>query len=178
MATLVTAAEPKHAEAIATLAEEMNLFYRATQAEPLDVRLQQINEALFDDPPVAYALLAWHADRAVGFASYSFLWPAVGLTRSLYLKELYVPEAARRSGVGRALMRSLFETANACGCTAELAETRASAQNRRQSSARRASRRRIGGGTSRDARFGAKRARTTQAGPNPDAQADRRDSRC
>jgi ribosomal protein S18 acetylase RimI-like enzyme len=40
-------------------------------------------------------------------AAYSFLWPAAGLTTSLYLKELYVGAAHRRAGVGRALMDGL-----------------------------------------------------------------------
>jgi hypothetical protein len=42
-------------------------------------------------------MLAWDGDDLAGFAAYSFLWPAVGLTRSLFLKELYVAEAARRT---------------------------------------------------------------------------------
>lgn len=109
--TVVTPAEPSHAEAIAALAEEMDRFYGATDVEPLDVRLRQINEAIFNEQPSAYALLAWNGDKLVGFASYSFLWPAVGLTRSLFLKELYVVESARRSGVGEQLMRTLFELA-------------------------------------------------------------------
>ncbi len=52
-----------------------------------------------------------------GFAAYSFLWPAVGATRSLYLKELYVPEKYRRRGVGALLMRAIFETAGPLGCS-------------------------------------------------------------
>jgi GNAT superfamily N-acetyltransferase len=50
-------------------------------------------------------------DRPVGIVSYSFLWPAEGLTRSLYLKEVCVAESARRRGVGTALMNALFELA-------------------------------------------------------------------
>src|SRR5262249_9159318 len=107
----VTPAEPAHAEALATLTEEMDSFYGATDIEPLAVRIRQVNEAIFSNPPAAYALLAWRNDRLVGFATYSFLWPAIGLTRSLYLKELYVGEQARRTGVGTLLIRSLFEIA-------------------------------------------------------------------
>jgi GNAT superfamily N-acetyltransferase len=109
--TVVTPAEPAHVEALAALAEEMDRFYGATEAGPLALRIRQINDALFSNPPAAYALVASANDRLVGFASYSFLWPAVGLTRSLYLKELYVTETARRSGRGKLLMHSLFEVA-------------------------------------------------------------------
>ena len=115
--TVVTPAEPAQVEAIAALAEEMDRFYGATELEPLDLRVRQINEAIFSNPPSAYALLAWDGDQLVGFAAYSFLWPAVGLTRSLYLKELYVIEAARRRGVGNLLMRSLYEIAIKHDCS-------------------------------------------------------------
>ena len=104
-------AESVHAEALAELAEEMVRFYDATEVALLGLRISQINESLFADPPSAYSLLAWDEGRLVGFAAYSFLWPAVGLTRSLYLKELYVAETARRKGVGRLLIQRLYDIA-------------------------------------------------------------------
>lgn len=115
--TVVTPAEPAHVAAIAALAEEMDRFYGATDVEPLNLRVQQINDALFSSRPVAYALLTWEGDRLVGLASYSYLWPAAGLTRSLYLKELYVVETARHTGVGKLLMRSLYEIAVKHDCS-------------------------------------------------------------
>ncbi|MGH3320975.1 MAG: GNAT family N-acetyltransferase [Streptosporangiaceae bacterium] len=113
----MTPAEPTYAEPIAVLAEEMDRFYGASEVQPHELRLQQIHEAIFSDPPSAYALLAWNNSQLVGLASYSFLWPAAGLTRSLYLKELYVVEAARGRGVGKLLMRSLYQTAAKYHCT-------------------------------------------------------------
>jgi GNAT superfamily N-acetyltransferase len=115
--TVVTPVMPEHAETLAELAAEMDRFYGATELEPLDQRLQQISQALFGDPPSVYAILAWNDGRAVGFASYSFLWPAVGLTRSVFLKELYVIENARRTGAGRVLMRTLAEIAIKHDCS-------------------------------------------------------------
>lgn len=110
--TAVTPVTPDHIEAFAELAAEMDRFYGATELDPLNLRLQQINDALFGNRPSAYALLAWNDDdQAVGFAAYSYLWPAIGLTRSLFLKELYVIESARRTGVGKAIMQSLAEIA-------------------------------------------------------------------
>jgi len=116
MAT-VAPAEPSNIEALAELAEEMDRFYGSAENEPLESRIAQIDEAIFSDPPSAYALLAWDEGKAVGFASYSFLWPAVGLTRSLYLKELYIAEAVRRKGVGKLLMQGLCDIAFKNDCS-------------------------------------------------------------
>jgi GNAT superfamily N-acetyltransferase len=118
----VSPAEPRDAAAIAALLEDLGRFYGASGPEPLDrhpgqVSPAQINEAIFASPPAAYALLARDAGQVAGLAAYSFLWPAVGAGRSLFLKELYVPEAYRRRGVGRLLMRAVFETAGALGCS-------------------------------------------------------------
>jgi len=113
----VTLAEPVNTIAVAELAEEMDRFYGTSESEPLELRIRQINEALFSDPPSAYALLAWDDGQLAGFASYSFLWPAARLTRSLYLKELYVIETARRNGIGKLLMQRLYDIAAEHGCS-------------------------------------------------------------
>ena len=113
----VSPAESRDAAAIAALLGDLGRFYGATESEPLDRRIGQINQAIFTSPPTAYALLARDGDQVAGLAAYSFLWPAVGATRSLYLKELYVPDAHRRRGVGTLLMRAIFETAGTLGCS-------------------------------------------------------------
>lgn len=99
------------------LMEEMNRYYGATQFEPVEVRTAQVREALFGSRPSAAALVARGDHRLLGLACYSLLWPAVGTTSSLFLKELYVAEAARGQGVGRALMARLFVVAVECGCS-------------------------------------------------------------
>ncbi len=113
----ISPACPDDARAMATLLEEMDRFYGEPRTEPLDQRIRQIIEALFTDPPAAYALLARDGTQLAGFAAYSFLWPAAGLTRSLYLKELYVDQAHRHEGVGKLLMQSIFETATQYACS-------------------------------------------------------------
>jgi len=95
----------------------MDRFYGTSEFESLEVRVRQIQEALFSNPPTAYSLLAWDFGRLTGFASYSFLWPAVGLTRSLYLKELYVVEDARGKGIGKLLMQHLYDIAVKHDCS-------------------------------------------------------------
>lgn len=93
----VTAAEPGHLIIMTDLLEEMNRFYGSTSTEPASARARQVEDALFGNPPKAFAVLAWDGGSLCGFASYSFLWPAVGLTSSLFLKELYVAEGRRRA---------------------------------------------------------------------------------
>jgi GNAT superfamily N-acetyltransferase len=114
---VVTEARPEDVEALARLADEMDKFYGAAESEPLPIRKAQINAALFVDPPLAYALLAWQDSQLQGFAAYSYLWPAIGLSSSLYLKELYVAEGARRQGVGKLLMERLCTRAVERHCT-------------------------------------------------------------
>jgi ribosomal protein S18 acetylase RimI-like enzyme len=110
-------ASPGDAPAMVALLEEMDRFYGATEPESLDQRVRQVNEAIFASPPAAYAVLARNGGQLAGIAAYSFLWPAVGLTRSVYLKELYVAGAYRRQGVGRLLMDALLEAASKHGCS-------------------------------------------------------------
>lgn len=113
----VSAAVPGDALAMAGLLAEMDRFYGADATEPVGARVRQINEAIFSSPPAAWTLVARDGTALAGIASYSFLWPAVGLTRSLYLKELYVGERYRRQGVARLLMQALFEVAAKHGCS-------------------------------------------------------------
>ena len=113
----ITPARPGDGLAVAGLLAEMDQFYGASRAEPMDERVRQINDALFSGHPAASALLAWDGAQLAGMAAYSFLWPAAGLTRSLYLKELYVGASHRRQGAGKLLMKAVFETAARHRCS-------------------------------------------------------------
>jgi GNAT superfamily N-acetyltransferase len=102
---------------LAVLFEEMDRHYGTTEFEPFNQRVTQIREALFGEMPAAFVLLAWHDTDLVGVASYSFLWPAAGVTRSLYLKELYVAQDWQRQGIGKLLIDSLLAVAAKHGCS-------------------------------------------------------------
>jgi len=110
-------ARPEDATQLANLMDELEQFYGGTPAEALEEKVAQISEALFADRPAAEAMLAWDGDKLVGFASYSFHWPAAGFTTSLFLKELYVAQAYRRSGVGKQLMTALEDVARTKRCS-------------------------------------------------------------
>lgn len=117
MGIALRAAEPTDLHALASLFDEMDRFYGATGSPPVEERLDGIHAALFGEHPAARALLALDGDDLVGMACYSFLWPAVGVTRSLYLKELYVARAHWRRGVGARLMRGVSAAALRHGCS-------------------------------------------------------------
>jgi GNAT superfamily N-acetyltransferase len=111
----LTDALPGDEAAIAALCAELDEFYGSLPEGLPAERAAQVRDVLFGDPPLARALVAWDGEAPAGFAAYSFLWPAVGLTASLYLKELYVAEAYRRTGVGRLLMDGLYGVARRRG---------------------------------------------------------------
>jgi GNAT superfamily N-acetyltransferase len=113
----VRLAQQQDVEAIAVLMNDLDHFYGVTDIEPPGQRVPQITASLFQEPRAAYVLLAWEREQLVGMAAYSFLWPAAGVTRSLYLKELYVTEAFRRKGIGRLLMHALCQVASEHQCS-------------------------------------------------------------
>lgn len=108
---------PADVDELAELLDEMDRFYAAVEAQPLDQRRREIRDALFSDDPAGHAVIAHVLGRPVGFGTYSFLWPAAGLTRSLFLKELFVTAAARNQGTGRALMDAIVSIATRRGCS-------------------------------------------------------------
>lgn len=99
------------------LFEEMGEFYGAAAGGSLEQRVRQVRRVLFDDERGMSALLAWDGGQLAGAAVYTFLWPARGLSRSLYLKELYIGAAHRRKGVGKLLMDGLHEIAAGHECS-------------------------------------------------------------
>lgn len=103
--------------ATAELLEELDRFYGDTEVEPLGQRVAGITAALFEEPVAAFVLLAWDGHELIGLASYSFLWPAAGVTRSLYLKELYVKQGKQRQGVGKLLMHEIQQVAAKHRCS-------------------------------------------------------------
>jgi GNAT superfamily N-acetyltransferase len=113
----VTPATRQDTAAIAELLHELDYYYGARDIDPVDQRVPQVEAFLFRDRPAAHVLLAREGDKVVGLAAYSFLWPAAGVTQSIFLKELYVAADHRRRGVGRLLMDSLRQVARESRCS-------------------------------------------------------------
>jgi GNAT superfamily N-acetyltransferase len=113
----ITHAEPVDVYTLAELMEDLDRFYGVTEFGPLAQREEHIRQELFGTPPAAYVLLARDDAAVVGLASYSFLWPAAGVTSSLFLKELYVRAGRYREGIGRQLVRAVCDIAVAERCS-------------------------------------------------------------
>jgi len=97
--------------ALGRLMAELLAHYDMTGPDEADVA-----KALAAQMPKVEFLLAFEGDDLLGFASFSPLFPGLGLDPQLYMKDLYVAAAARGRGVARALMRALAQTARARGC--------------------------------------------------------------
>lgn len=110
-------AVPGDEQAIASLLAELSQFYGDDPEGAPDQRAAQVRAVLFGDAPAPQVFLAWDGETLAGLASWSLLWPAAGLTTSLYLKELYVAESHRRRGVATALMDDLYRLAAGHGCS-------------------------------------------------------------
>jgi GNAT superfamily N-acetyltransferase len=106
-------------KSVADLMVEMDEFYDEPDRESVEIKIANMREFLFGTPPSAYLLVARDENdpATLGLAAYSYLWPAIGSTRSLYLKELYVRQARRRTDIGRLLMESLLRLAYEYGCS-------------------------------------------------------------
>lgn len=79
---MVHAATTDDVPALAELLEEMDRFYGVTEFDPIDERSKQIHGLLFGEHRAAFVLLARDDldDRVIGFAAYSFVWPAAGIS--------------------------------------------------------------------------------------------------
>jgi GNAT superfamily N-acetyltransferase len=113
----VVPAKAHDVTAVADLVAEIEEYYGGEVDSDQAARISLLNRLLFADSPVAHVLLAQADSTVVGMASYSFLWPAAGDTHSLYMKELFVRQAHRRTGAATALVRRLEEIAGAAGCS-------------------------------------------------------------
>lgn len=119
--------------ALASMLAELADFYGLASDDRSALTEREVANALFGPASGPFVLIARVDGADAGFAACSLLWPASGTTASLlFLKELFVRDAFRRRGVGSALMRAVFDTAEKVGCsrvdwTTEKANTAAQA---------------------------------------------------
>src|SRR5262249_21457860 len=115
MTLRISHATPDDLEDLAKILIETETHYG--EHEPYPAIIENIKRSVFGDPPDAHVILAHDQDSIIGFAAYSYLWPASHSTRSLFLKELYVSTNHRNRGIGRKLMEELAEIASSHHCS-------------------------------------------------------------
>ncbi|MEI6105546.1 MAG: GNAT family N-acetyltransferase [Opitutae bacterium] len=79
----------------------------------------QLEHTLFPadgNAPAAHCVLAFSAGRPAAFALYFFNYSTFLARPGLYLEDLFVAEACRGQGIGKALLLHLAKIANARGC--------------------------------------------------------------
>ena len=88
------------------------------EREPDAVRATEdsLRETLFGDNPQVFAHLAELDGQTVGLALWFLTYSTWTGAPSLYLEDLYVAEASRGTGTGRALLATLAREAKARGC--------------------------------------------------------------
>lgn len=96
--------------ALAGVMVEMQAHYGVACPTDADIRA-----GLGSRPAGTELLVAEHDGALVGFAAFSAIYPGPGLRPGFFLKEIYVSEAARGLGAGKALLAELARLALARG---------------------------------------------------------------
>jgi len=105
--------------AVTEMFQDLDRHYAQAQGrmvDPAAVTAERVAQQLYGAHPTEVAL-AEIGGRAIGVASFGMLFPGLGLTGHLQLKDLYVRDGARNLGAGEALLRFLARLARERGCT-------------------------------------------------------------
>ena len=89
---------------------ELAKYERALPGEA-PVTEKDLDETLFGERPAAEVLIAFVGDKPVGFALFFHNYSTWLGKRGIYLEDLFVRPAARKHGVGFALLRALARIA-------------------------------------------------------------------
>jgi GNAT superfamily N-acetyltransferase len=94
--------------------EGYNRFY-GRDAFSLEITQMTWSRFLDADEPV-HAVVAEDDGQLVGLVHYLFHRSTIQIRPACYLQDLFTSEAARRQGVGRALIEAVYERARVAGC--------------------------------------------------------------
>ena len=89
-------------------------FYETSVPE--EVYQTYFRRLLGDDPQDFHGLVAEKDDVLIGLTHYLFHRHGWKIENTVYLQDLFVSEAARGTGAGRALIEAVYERADAAGC--------------------------------------------------------------
>ncbi len=113
----VVAASEADLSTLTALAAARDRFYAAEgprrPSPDAAIRRERIRAALFSPQPAAAALLALDGETPVGALYFARLFPGVEDRLAYFVKDLFVLEAARGRGAGRALVLATMARARA-----------------------------------------------------------------
>jgi GNAT superfamily N-acetyltransferase len=110
----ITAAERSDVGLVLTMIRELAEFERLL--DQVVATESGLERALFGEPPQARVVIARIDREPVGFALFFHTFSTFLGRRGLYLEDLYVRQAFRGQGVGKALLRHLAGVAVAEDC--------------------------------------------------------------
>lgn len=89
-----------------------NAFYGRSGVNQLPSRITAMTWArFFDEEAAINAIVARSEGRILGFAHYIFHPSTITMGPSCYLQDLFIDEASRGKGIGRALILEVYERA-------------------------------------------------------------------
>lgn len=110
----VRKAECGDSAAIAALIRELAEFEKLS--DQCHASEENVRNALFSENPAARALVLKNGSDVIGYAIYFFNYSTFTGRRGLYLEDLYIQEAFRSRGFGRAMLSALAAEATANDC--------------------------------------------------------------
>ncbi|NUA29684.1 GNAT family N-acetyltransferase [Cupriavidus basilensis] len=113
---LIRPAEPRDFEAWKVLWDGYNAFYgrKAETALPIEITRMTWSR-FFDAYEPMHALVAERSGELLGLVHYLFHRSTIQIGPSCYLQDLFTSEAARGTGVGRALIEAVYQRAETAG---------------------------------------------------------------
>jgi GNAT superfamily N-acetyltransferase len=98
-------AEPRDIPVLLALFRELAVYEKLEHA--LQASEERLEHALFGSPPAAHGLIAEREAEVLGYAIYFHTFSTFLAIRGIWLEDLYVRPAARKGGVGRALLATV-----------------------------------------------------------------------
>ncbi len=109
-------AGPGDSDTVAELFYLCDLHYWGERAPPAEAMREHVRNRVMVEAATTEILLIEQEGKALGFASFSVLYPAPDLGGALYLKDLFTRSETRGRGAGEAVMRALAGIAVERGC--------------------------------------------------------------